>query len=273
MIYYDGKDYRKIIESCITSVRGHLERTNCIISIDEIDKIISEDRVRVIGTEPLIFVVDHCHFYQLYYCINEGWKGIIDDGVLKALDEYGELYLDVTVGNRMNISTSIIGDLGFKEFRTYLKMDCRGSQKSVENEESVSYAEMKDMREIAEMLENSFNPMCDHLPDEKELIDYIEKRKVYAMYEGCDIAGVLLYDNTGARSYLRCLCVSEKYRAKGYGHVLVSKYHFDHKDAVKLFYLWVDSKNEPAKKLYERFGYKYAGVKNHIYIRNHTVAR
>ena len=80
------------------------------------------------------------------------------------------------------------------------------------------------------------------------------------------IAGVLLYEDTGVKSYARALCVSPDFRGGAVGYSLLAGYFNQHsEDRTKLFYLWVDEENKSVKKLHDRFGYQEDGLKDYIF--------
>ena len=263
----DMSGYKDIICTKVLNTRGHLDRTNCVISIDEINKHIDDGNVRVICPEPLVFIIDYGRFKQLYYCLNDGTEESIKHEVIENLDEYDDLYLDITLNDRMQESTAFINKLGFNHYKTYLKLDFKYVSCEKDNTDPITHAQEEDVSKVVEMFDYSFNAMCDHIPTKDEIIDFIRNRNIYAEHISGELAGVLLFENTGVRSYLRCLCVAQEHRGKGVGQKLVEKYLSDQGKCAKYFYLWVDEENESAVKLYNRFGYTYSKVKNHIFIR------
>ena len=87
---------------------------------------------------------------------------------------------------------------------------------------------------------------------------------LYAAYEGNNLVGVLIINNTGMSDFipehiLVYVAVDSKFRGKGYGREIVEKALNDCPGDVKLH---VEYEN-PAKRLYERMGFtsKYAEMR------------
>ena len=130
------------------------------------------------------------------------------------------------------------------------------------------FADVDDFDEIQRMLLDSFDVMCDHIPLSDELKGFLNERKILKIVIQKEIAGVLIFDDIGAQSYARCLCVSSKFQNGFVGYSLLAQYFNDRLESgVKFYYLWVDSNNESVKKLHDAFGYREDGLKNYIFKR------
>ncbi len=130
------------------------------------------------------------------------------------------------------------------------------------------FADDEDCSEIWDMLLKTFNPMCDRIPLQTELSKLIANKSVLKVSINNEIAGVLLFQDSKSKSYVRCLCVREEYQNSVIGYSLMAKYFNLHLDSgIKLIYLWVDSENESVRKLHDRFGFKEDGTRNYIFRR------
>ena len=127
-------------------------------------------------------------------------------------------------------------------------------------------ADMDDLNDIYQLLYGTFDIMTDHLVSKAELRTLIEVCQVLKIAIDGELAGVLLFETFGKKSYLRSICVSENFVGKKIGLSLLQGYFLRNRENTKLFYLWVESTNEKAIRLYERLGYKDDGLREYTYM-------
>lgn len=243
-------------------------KTNYISSIPELINNIENDLVDVSSMEPLLIVYKFEQYQKLFYFLR-GNDGDIDwSGAIHTLNKYNNLYSEIVTNNPDFKTPFILEKLGFEHYRTYLRKKLSTQIKEYRELMNVRFAEDTDCYQILELLGKTFDPMCDRIPSEKKLKELLRRREVLKIDVNDKCAGVLLYSDSGNRSYISCLCVAEEYRNSVIGYSLMAKYFNLHIEGnSKYTYLWVDSSNIAVKKLHERFGFYEDGTKNYIYIR------
>jgi ribosomal-protein-alanine N-acetyltransferase len=87
-----------------------------------------------------------------------------------------------------------------------------------------------------------------------------DHREVYiAVYEG-ELAGFVIIQVTGTFSgYIQSICISEKYRGRGFGTILMNACEKRILEFSPNIFICVSVFNHRARKLYESMGYKLVG--------------
>ena len=157
--------------------------------------------------------------------------------------------------------------LQFHPYKKYIrKQMIAGTEEWCEPKHTTETADVSDLNDIYELLYGTFDVMTDHLVSEGELRNFLEMSQVLKVRMDGELAGVLLFEVFGKKSYLRSICVSENFVGKKIGLSLLQGYFLRNRENTKLFYLWVESTNEKAIRLYERLGYKDDGLREYTYM-------
>lgn len=129
------------------------------------------------------------------------------------------------------------------------------------------YAVPEDAEKILGLIytTSNFDPMADHLPTKKELDAMIAGKSVLKVEAPDGLAGILIFQDTGIKSYAAVLCIAENWKNNVIGYTVFAHYLNTHIDNTKHFYLWVDATNKPSIALHQYFGYRHDGVKNFIF--------
>lgn len=260
----DNESVFQIIKNSL----GRPEKSNCILPLDVIKDGLEKHIIDVISTTPLLLVEKKKKFSQLYYFFDEDFRSMEMDfeKISDKLEKYGSLYADIVTKNGFEYKASFFQKTGLLPFKTYLRKNVINQHKKYRELMETEYADLTDSEEIHELLQSSFDVMSDHIPEKNELDGLIVEKNVLKIDVQDKIAGVLLYEDTGVKSYARALCVSPDFKGGAVGYSLLARYFNQHsEDRTKLFYLWVDEKNKSVKKLHDRFGYREDGLKDYIF--------
>ncbi len=252
----------------IKNAVGRLNRTNCIDSFANIEKKMQCGQCELVLTKPLLLIEKNTSYNRLYYFRTnvEATEDYVD--VVRNLGRFTNLYADVTTKSAFQYDGSIFEKMLFKPYRLYVRKIAKKTEKKFREMLTPVFADIDDFDEIQRMLLDSFDVMCDHIPLSEELKGFLNERKILKIAIQKEIAGVLIFDDIGAQSYARCLCVSSKFQNGFVGYSLLARYFNDRLESgVKFYYLWVDSNNESVKKLHDAFGYHEDGLKNYIFKR------
>ena len=237
--------------------------TNCMIRPAELLDGIKNGRFSILDEETLLITEKRTGYIRLYYFLTPGC-------VLRRISLESELpvYADITLRGEIGSKDDIFRQLGLIPFRTYIRFGMINRAECPKPVHAAVEADTGDIDDILELLYGMFDLMADTLPDRNELVRMITDGNVYkVVILGC-LAGVLLYEDTGVKSYLRALAVSPEYRGKSVGSSLMSHYLSMHTpDKTKRFELWMDQENAKASALYRKLGYTPDGLKNYIYRR------
>ena len=180
--------------------------------------------------------------------------------IQKNIENYQNL--EGTVVTRMpDKNVDILDKLEFHPYKKYIrKQMIPETTKQYEAIHKAETADMDDLNDIYQLLYGTFDIMTDHLVSKAELCTLIEVCQVLKIAIDGELAGVLLFETFGKKSYLRSICVSDKFVGKKIGLSLLYTYILKNLETTKLFYLWVESTNKRAIQLYEKLGYKDTAV-------------
>ena len=227
--------------------------------------------IAVNASHPVILLKKCEGFFKVYYFLenpqldNADWDSLADK--IRQISGGVPVYGEVTLRGDFVFSVSVFERLGLHPFRTYLRSSMKKPAQKFDEYVIPEYAVPEDADRILELMysTSNFDVMADHLPARKELDAKINSRSVLKIEAQDELAGIMIFEDTGVKSYTAVLCVSEKFRRNKTGYTLFAHYINMHIDNTELFYLWTDKDNTPAVAFYNYFGYRHDGLKNFIF--------
>lgn len=250
---------------------GKPDLSNCYLPYRKIINEIVNKNIQVMSCENIVLLIQKTYgIHKMYYFVKEDGRQNISENTYRRLYAkmrgYPKLVTDY-ISRDSCYRTDIITNLGFHFYKEYNRYSVLTSELSFPVLSHLAdFAGQRDLSEIYQLLYNTFDILTDNLPSKEELYKFIEARQVIKICIDGKIGGVLLFEKQGAKSYLRALCVNSQYKNIGIGHQLVVSYRELVKNGIKSFYLWVESTNTDAIRLYEKFGYKDDGLREYIYL-------
>jgi len=246
----------KILEMRL-SLKSRL-RTNCIYTSAQVKELIVSKNMTSFGFENSIFLIEEIeNFFKLYFYISDE-NDLLNINKIKNFIESDFLISFVQKESKiLDIYRIKLESLNFNQYKSYLRLYAipkninfiEGPIKNIE------FAKKDDIYEIRELLDLELDIYTDKIATVEELKNLIQKKNVLCVKKYNEICGILIFEDTGKVSYLRCLCVSKKYRKQKIGLNLLSNYLYIHKESFLKFTLWVESKNTPAINLYKKINY------------------
>lgn len=257
-------------KATILSTIGNPLLTNCYLSCQEVmDKIALHD-IHCFCYEGIVILIHPMDggIHKMYYFLED--RDLLTPDLVTKIRKDLENYqnLEGTVVARMpNRHLDVLERLQFRPYKEYIrKQMIPGTGDWIRPEHVIETAGIGDLNDICGLLHDSFDIMTDHLASQGELRNFLKMSQVLKISNHGELAGVLLYETFGKKSYLRSICVSEDYVGKKFGLSLLRGYFLKNCENTKLFYLWVESTNEKAIRLYESLGYKDDGLREYIYL-------
>ena len=124
----------------------------------------------------------------------------------------------------------------------------------------------EDTDEILGLLNSVFNPLYSFIPSADELRYKLSRKMLWVIRREGRIAAVLNSSTDTRSASIDHVCAAPDFRGMGYGSILIAHYHEIYRENVKKFQHWVDLDNEPAIRMYQKFGYKFEAKKANEYI-------
>lgn len=242
------------------------DRSNCLITYKELLSNINNGKYKIMNSNPVILLELKGDYDLLYYFIDNDHPIGIPEETLCSLNERDLIYSDITLRDEFIYERSIFQQLNMLPYRVYERKSVNNEGKHYREMLNPQYAKESDLQDIYEMLIDNFDLMADHIPDKEELLRFIQNHNITCVYLKDKIAGVLIYEDQGVKSYIRALCVKNEFQNSAVGYSLMARYFNSYIDSnVRLFYLWVDSANTSVMKLHDYFGFQADGLKNYIF--------
>lgn len=256
-------------KTIILNTVGNSVLTNCYIPCHEILDKIAIHEIYCFCYEGIVILIHPMNgIHKLYYFLSD--LDILISGVERNIQEDLGKYRDLvgTVVARLpDKNVHVLEKLGFAPYKEYIRKQMISKNRDrCDIERIAEIANASDLNDIYQLLYGTFDIMSDHLLSKEELYTFLELSQVLKVRIDGALAGVLLYETFGKKSYLRSLCVSEEFIGKKVGLTLLEEYIKKNQERTKLFYLWVESTNDRAIRLYDRFGYKDDGLHEYIYL-------
>jgi hypothetical protein len=207
-------------------------------------------------------------FKHLYFCAAEATALAREIGVAPCAKNE-RLALDL-VGNEASLKemVEVLESAGFRRYQRLERL-ARPGQPTLApgnpEDPAVIPAEPGDRKAISELLERSFDRYADQLPAAHEIESAIRDRQIVLVKCEGELAALLFFETQGFSSTIRYWVVSEAFRARRLGSVLMRHYFAAH-SAVKRFVLWVMGTNDDALRKYRHFGYAPDGLIDHVLV-------
>lgn len=235
---------------------------------NEIKRLIDLGKIYYESREDgLYFYVDEGDYLHLYFLKNDEVK-------LQALENEKQLVLDfVFKENQQEFVLEQANewlDIGFTRYKRYVRMKKNLKEQFFETNKSrfvVSFATIDDADSIIELWRESLDVLSTPLPCVAEMKDMIEAGNVYCIKDNGDLVAAVYMNCAGKSVTLSHLSVSSKYRKQGIASILVNGALTNMiNQGIENCILWVDEKNTPAYKMYEKYEFIPDGLISDQYL-------
>lgn len=256
-------------KTIILNTVGNPVLTNCYLFRHELMEKIRTQEIDCFCYEGIVILIHPSGgIHKMYYFLEN--PDILVPQLVGKIREDMEEYRDLVgsvVDRTPKKNVSVLERLEFRPYKEYMRKQMpAGAMDWYEPAQAAEIAGTGDMDGIYQLLYGTFDVMSDHLVSRQELSAFLESSRVLKVSINGELAGVLLFESVGKKSYLRSLCVNGKYRGRKVGSSLLGDYIGRNQKKIKLFYLWVEAANERAIRLYEGFGYKDDGLREYVYL-------
>ena len=154
-----------------------------------------------------------------------------------------------------------LSKIGFKEYSVFERMSVAKDKGAVFEDKDIKIADTSMADTIYETILDEFDPLNSHFPNRDEIHKAVEKGEITYIGNRKEIHALAYFENTNRSTVtLRYILTLPGHRKKGYARRLINCKILE--GGVIKYTLWVDSRNEPAKRLYHDLGFKSDGLKD-----------
>lgn len=247
---------------------GNSSLTNCYLSYNLVIDRIRAQEIRCFCYDGIILMVHSLDGVNKLYYFLESRDVLVPDVVRRIqgeLEGYPDL-VGTVVSRRPEKNADILEMLGFRPYKQYIRKQTAAESAALCGTVwPVETAAVGDFDDIYPLLQGISDVMTDHLVSKEELHEFLAAKQVLKIVAEGELAGVLVFETFGKKSYLRTVSVADRFIGRKIGFSLIEGYFEKNRENAKLFYLWVESTNERAIRLYDRLGYKDDGLTEYIY--------
>lgn len=256
--------YQEFKDLALLAKSRNQKASNLFLLPNKIEEKISKNSLYYEQLDDcLLLFDDNLDFYRCYFYLN------IDKQMQPfecAKDAVIEFPFNNELRGNQQMQIRRINEMGFELKREssemlLLKSDAHFDESLLATE----FAKADDVEAIYNILSDSFNPLFAFLPKKDELLDLIEKKRIFVIRHN-GIQGVLNSDVEKNIAYIRQLAISSKSRGLGYGRLLVNAFIKEYYHEVEKYCHWVDIDNTNAISLYKKFGYNFGIKKANEYV-------
>lgn len=232
--------------------------TNCFVDYNNFIKLL-DISVFFVRNNSTFIMKKELGFYKFYYFIN-------DYNELKDLNSFFRDYKEpiiLEVVSKKNIDTHKYSNINFSIYKTFTRYYTNNKKSKRYN--SIKDATKDDIKEIKDLIDSTFDPLSDYIPNILELELFVENKEIYIIRIDNMLAGVSIYQKkSNDKYYFRLSCVHSHHRPGIIGYMLASN---SPKDGAN-YSTWIDNTNSEAIKLNSHLGFMPDKLQNYIFIKN-----
>lgn len=246
--------------------------TNCFVATEQFVKLIDNKVLyeTTIG-EVVFFIKKNNSFSNVYYYAAsiEELSLALPQLIINMGDE--TLIVDIVTKDELCKEKEVFELNGFSSYTSLVRMSSMGSVDISDTHIPTSKlrnARKEDVLEIHGLLMSFFDPRAEQLPDQEDLLLWIEQDSILLYEEQGKIAGFIIYDLKTTTLYLRYWFVHPEFRDLKIGSQLFKEFLKRGQHTQRQLF-WVIQTNENAIKRYLHYGFKAEKMYNFVLINKH----
>ncbi len=217
-------------------------------------------------SSTFFFLEQTTHFWRVFYCAATADQ--LENSLRELRQQHAQqLVIDILSPTTLDSTLSAaLQNSGYRFYARFQRM--RLTQKNVPHQHGMApihCATPEQAPEILTLLEQAFDPLSEHLPNQTEIVAACEKGTILLAQPEGIIAGLLFYQQARLSSELRYWWVHPDWRKQKLGSALLYTY-WQRAAQAQSHFLWVNTANQPAIEKYIHFGYTFDRLYDFIYI-------
>jgi len=250
-------DLRSFISSAKAAASGNFG-TNLFLTDASLEPLVQAGRLSAFQSKgAAIFRKKEKLFDRLYFAAAD--PAALATALFSLASPESGVLVASLVGRRSDIEPWInqFQSAGFRVHATLLRM-CRILPKAVSlknPDPAVEASTERDTAAVLELLEASFDPYADQIPEVDEIAQAAAQGRILVARDAERIAALLYYDRFGLTTWSRYWLILPEYRTQGLNFKLMERY-FQECAGCRRAILWVHESNQRAALIYKWYGYR-----------------
>ena len=241
--------------------------TNGWLLVDDAEKMIKDKRLFFKVEEGIVYIICHLErYYNLYYVAKKDAVISVPRTTLPLISnlicikniDYSEHYLLMErsgfILKRKNVGMELI-------------LKNRKPLSEVVEGFSVDYANERDLDDILSLLDCSFDPILDDIPDRLRLLEYIKRRHTLVVRKQDEVVAALIRTPKGASVVFSWIATKKRYERCGLSWNLQDEMErICEEEGYKRSVVWINSANEKWIERTRERGYKLNHQQMNTYV-------
>lgn len=253
-----------IYDAYMQAISEKRKLSNCYFNSKDFSHWYDKREIIAYGdSENLILSVPEVGYRKIYFLANN-WKWEKD---ISRLDlGRGQKAIEIIGWEELG-EYDLSRRIKCKKILNYVRLRMTKASEIDMNLEKVDYCRMEDISRLKNLIKETFDPVGAYLPENEELMFLIENSAIICIRNTDEeVVGFLIFEDKAKTTYVRMVCICQKYRGQGMGKRLLLTYLNMHKD-FKNFTLWCRTDNKAALKLYTDVGgYCCENFYNYVFV-------
>ena len=232
--------------------------SNCYLMGQGLERIVLKEHLwYVVNSRNAFFLEDKGNCFRIHYMIN-------DENIDFPLVTDKPLMIEILFRGKDGEPEQVIRyweNQGFKRNLVRQNLTARYVDLNLSPSDEkfdIHIAETEEEGKFAKLLFNDFfDPFSGDYIDSEDVEVLLRERHILIAYNNGNACGALHFYNVGICAWIGHVAVKPDARGQGLGRALVKTYiSLNHVDGKSRYALWVQSQNQAAIAMYERFGFK-----------------
>jgi ribosomal protein S18 acetylase RimI-like enzyme len=251
--------YNQIRDSLIV-IKAYKEGfiTNFFIDEERCNLLIKNNLLSIVNDEKCTFILHQDHdFYHIYFIATNNAE--LGESLKKLIQQFPEIIFVADIIGAPSLTeplSSLFESVGFHKSVLLNRMSRIINPDQIQTlDPRVQYATLEQSGQLHDLLEENFDKYSEQLPLLEEIEAWVKDKKILVVVEQQKIAGFVIFEITGLRSYLRYWFTHPNRRNQKIGSALLRRFFHECRDTKRQLF-WVINNNENAIAKYKHYGFE-----------------
>lgn len=246
---------------------GEFFFTNFFAGDKDLEKFILKHKLNYHLTKKTLFVIQEFENFSKCGFVTSDVKDFCDSAKIFLpeikLPVSVEIFADSRNQYEVEVFQKNLLKLGFKHHATQMRLTKISTQNFYGEIDPNFYASIEDCEEILQMLLETFDVLCDQIPEIDEMRELAENREILKLRKDDKIVSVIIFHRKPAKVELIFWLTHPKFRKSSYGTRIMEIYL----DIIKnVKYQTVYAREKKMQSIYRSLGFREDGFENRVFV-------